>query len=294
MDDAQGALHGGWFLFERKRFDEALAKATEALSRQPESIEGHYLAGLCHASLERLEQTEEHARQMMRLAPERPFGHEVLAIAVWERDKRRAEAALREALRLDPENPTRHAMLGRFLGGLGRIEEGITVARKGLKLQPEHLGALHALQSLYRLNDEPDMADAMAQKALSIDPEDADVHLEAGLSLLGEGRHHAARSNFLQSLRIAPADGDNHEAIAHERVRNHWLYRNAWFLPVERGPLVATLLTPLFWYGLGQLWSPFAYLAYLSLALIAFSYAHRASFRLCRGWVLRSIRAGKL
>ena len=97
-------------------------------------------------------------------------------------------------------------MLGRFLGNLHRLEEAITVAAKGLKLAPEHLAMIRTLQTLYRLNDEPDMAQAMAERALGLDPEDADVHLEAGLNLLDRGDTRAAHRNFLQSLRIQPAD----------------------------------------------------------------------------------------
>ncbi|MDD9941886.1 MAG: tetratricopeptide repeat protein, partial [Myxococcales bacterium] len=259
-----------------------------------EDLEAHYLAGLCHASEERLGEAEEHARTLLALAPELPMGHEVLAISVWRTDKRRAEKALYDALKLDPENPTRHAMLGRFLADLGRLEDGITAAHKGLQIKPDHLGSVQALQVLYRLNDEPEMAAAMADKALAIDPEDADAHLEAGLALLGRGQSARARGRFLESLRIAPADGDNHEAIAHERVRNHWLYKDTFMLPVEGGAMWATLATPAFWYALSLLWSPLRFVAYLSLGLIVLSYAHRALFRLSRGWVLRSIRAGKL
>jgi tetratricopeptide (TPR) repeat protein len=287
-------LAAAWFLFERKRHADALAKAGEALSADPASLEAHYLAGLCHACLERRAEAETHARAVLRLAPEAPQGHELVAIAGWDRDRRRAEQGLREALRLDPQNAMRYAMLGRFLGDLGRLEEGITVAIKGRKLAPENLGVLRTLQTLYRLNEEPELAQEMAERALKLDPEDADVHLEAGLRLLDRGDTRAAHGSFLQSLRIAPADGSTHEAIAHERVRTHRLFRNAWLLPVTPGGLTFTLLTPLFWYGLSRLFSPLRYIALAAVVFIVFSYTQRAAFRLCRAWVLRRIKAGKL
>ena len=56
-------------------------------------------------------------------------------------------------------------------------------------------------------------------------PEDPDLHLEAGLALLERGQVSTAKRSFLQSLRLDPASGDSHEAIAHERVRNHPLFK---------------------------------------------------------------------
>lgn len=58
MHVVEGALSAGWFLFERRRYEEALAKALEALAAEPEDLEAHYLAGLCHASEERLGEAE--------------------------------------------------------------------------------------------------------------------------------------------------------------------------------------------------------------------------------------------
>lgn len=294
MEDGQRAVAAAWFLFERRRHGEALAKALEALALQPESAEPHYIAGLCHAALGRDAQAEEHARALLRTAPDVAMGHELLAIATWRRDRPRAERALREALRIEPENPVRHAMLGRFLGDLNRLEEGITVARKGLVLAPENLSVIHTLQTLFRLNDEPDLARAMAERALALDPESADVHLEAGLNLLARGATHAARGSFLQSLRLEPASGSSQEAIAHERVRAHPLFRDVRGLPVTPGGMAFSVLTPLFWYALSALFSPLRYVAAIAFGIVVLSYAHRLAFVVCRAWVLRRIRAGKL
>ena len=194
-------------------------------------------------------------------------------------------------------------MLGNFLGRHGRVEDGITLAFRGLSLSAENPAVLSTLEQLYRLNNEPERADAIGRRALAADPEDADAHLAAGLRLLEAQRGRAAETashprdanrHFLEALRLEPADGENLRIIAHERVRTHPFFRHGLFLPIRRDLLIVTLSAPLFWWLLSLLLPILRFLAWISLAIIVVGYLYRGLFTVCRKKVLHDLRRGQL
>lgn len=283
------------FLYECRRYQEALAECRGALSLDPHDPEALYLGGLCALLLERTGVAEDMARSLLEEDPSSPEGHELMAyLADAAGDRRAAEQHFREALHQAPERAELHAVFGNFLGRIGRIEDGITAAYRGLSLEPENPAALRSLEQLYRFNDEPERADAMGEKALAVDPESADAHLAAGLRLLEARHRQAATRSFREALRLEPADGENLHIIAHERVRNHPFFRHGFFFPIRRDLLIVTLSVPFFWWLLSLLLGPLRYLAWISLGVIAAGYAYRGLFFLCRWQVLQDLRRGQL
>ena len=205
-----------------------------------------------------------------------------------------AEDHFRRAIALEPEDPSSYATLGIFLADRGRLEEGITVARKGLRIDPSSVRVLQALQTLYRLNREPELADEMGERAMKLDPEAAEHHLELGLRLLHRRDKGAARSSFLESLRLSPADADNKDLIAHERVQSHPFFKNGIFLSFERGIVIPAVVVPAIWFGLGLLFRPFVYLGWASIVVLVLAYAYHGLFLLCRWHVRRQIDRGRV
>lgn len=288
--DVQRAEH----LFTIKRYREALEHCLAALAAEPEHEGALYLAGFSALMLDDAQTAGDMAKALIRAHPDSPYGHEVLGhLAVDQRDVRAAEVHFRAALRAQPESAFYQALLGHFLGSHERLEEGITVARKALKSDPEDPFALTVLQKLYRLNEEPALAEEFAARALAANPERAGTHLEAGLLMLEKGQRREARGRFLESLRLDPMSGDSKQVMAYERVRTHPLFRNGVFLRTERGYVIATLLTPLVWFGLSLLWQPFVYVAYAALGLVILGYGYLGLFHLLVWLALRRIRMGK-
>lgn len=283
------------FFYERRRYDDALKACLDALAAAPQASRPLVLAAWCSVSLKRFGAARDFARQALGQAPDEDQAHAVLAVvADHERRFESAETHIGRAIAIAPQNSLHRVTYGYILARWGRIEDAITAARHGLKLDPESGAAALSLASFYRLNEEPELAERYANLALSIEPSAAAHHLEEGLRLLGGGAAREARGRFLESLRLDPADGESFEAIAHETVRNHPLFKRALFPPRRLDLALAALLTPVVWYLLSLLFRPFVWLAVGSAVLLAAGYLHLAAFLLCRRVVLRRLRDGRL
>lgn len=288
---ARARLH-----FDRQGWREALRAGHEALALDPEHGEALLICGHSALQLDDLAAARQLSSTLLGIAPDWPPAHLLggLVASTADRDAVRAEQLFRSAIRLAPEWPAPYATLGLFLGWRRRCEEGITVARRGLKLDPENVEVLTALQSLYRLNGEKELADRYGEMALAVDPEHADLHLEAGLRLLESGQSRRARSRFLDALRLDPEDAEGKDLIASERVRTHPLFRGGYFLSFRPSILVPALLVPVVWWLLSRLLSPLVYLAWASAIVVTGLYVYHGLFRLCRWHVRRRIDRGQL
>jgi len=289
-------LNLGESFYQRGENERAIEMAREVLQYDPHNIHAHALqaaaamqtgnAGLAKASLDTL----------LSRAPNWPPAHLLAGQfhAYIRPDHFRAEEHFRTALQLDPDNPNAHASRGTFAAHCGRLEEGITHAHRGLKLDPENPFVLHTLQSLYRVNEEPELAAEYGERALAADPENAHHHLEVGLNQLGGHTRGAASGSFREALRLAPVDAGNKDAIAIETVRQHPFFKNGFFLSFEPVIVVLAVLTPVFWYLLSLLFHPLVYLAWLALGVVIVLYAYHGLFRLCVWRMRRRIGSGRL
>lgn len=289
-------LERAWLYFGRGQYVECITQARKALSADPQHEQALYLVGFSALLREDEALAAETSDALLAVAPESGAAHELMGFVcqTFQKDPIRAETHFREAIRLEPEEPAFRATLGLFLGDRGRIEEGITVARKGLSIDPESSRVLQALQTLYRLNDEPDMSERMGAEALRLDPERAEHHLEVGLHLLTGRNRGAARSSLLESLRLAPADADNKDVIAHERVRTHAFFKRGYFLSLKPSILIPALLVPAFWFGLSLVFRPFVYLGWAAVAVLVVAYGYHGLFLLCRRHVRRGLERGRV
>jgi Flp pilus assembly protein TadD len=220
-----------------------------------------------------------------------------LLLALVDDHRERHESAHEHILRAiaaAPEDARHRVVLGCILARWDRIEDGITAARQGLLLQPGSGFALGTLASLYRINDEPELAARYATQALEAEPDAAHHHLEEGLGLLERRAPGPARLRFLEALRLDPVRGDTFDAIAHETVRTHWAFKHGIFPPKQPDLAIAALLVPPTWYVLSLAWRPLIAVAWLSSALLVAGYAYLGVFVLCRRAVVARLRRGRL
>lgn len=284
-----------WHYYEGDQFRECERLCREVLAEDPTHGGALYLSGHCALALGEFDRAAGISRDLLNAHPESGAAHQLAGVLSWRRgrDPVGTEDHLRRATRFDPEGSDFHASLASFLGTRGRYEEGITVAWQARKRDPENPHVLAALQTLYRLNDEPDMAEKIGAEALRLDPEHSEFHLEAGLRLLERRETGAARHTLREALRLAPADGDARDVMAHQRVASHPLFKNGFFLSFAPGILIPALLTPTVWYGLSFLWRPFLWLDWASVALLVVAYVYHGLFLVCRRHVRRRIERGR-
>lgn len=292
----QAKLEMAWLALRQDDDQRAADLASEVLSEDPENPEALFVIGSSSLFLGDHQVAEAAVRSLLELEPEEAPSHFLLGLFHQQakQDSKAAETAFRTAIRHDPDYNVTHAVLARLLGDQGRVEEGITIAHKALKEDPENLPLINALQTLHRLNKDPELAQRFGEMALRLDPEHAAPHLEMGMRLLERGAKEQAHGSFLESLRLRPADGGTQRAIAFEQVRTHPIFRNGYFLPFKLGFIGAVAITPVFWWLLSLAFSPLIYVAWIALVLGLGAYLYHGLFYLCFWLALRRIRRGRL
>lgn len=289
-------LEYGWLSLNRDDFEAAAAAAKEVLSHETEHPDALFLLGLAALNLKDAASAEVATKKLLEVEPEDARSHLLLGFYSHEmlKDPVAAERAFRECVKQAPEEPEYYAFLGQFLATRDRYQEGIATARKGLRIDPDHLLVVQALAALYRLAENKDMAEKFGRRALELAPEESGNFLEAGFRLLDSGEKMEATGNFREALRLSPDAGDSFESIAHEKVRNHPLFKKGIYLPTNKITIFGAVITPVFWWLLSLLWQPMIWMALLSLVVVVGLYLYTGLFHFCRWRVLCGLRNGRL
>lgn len=303
MDNAAriGRLELGWRYLRSEQRQSAREAMQPLLASDPNDADAHVLLGYCSLQEKQLDSAEAHAESVLSTDPGDGRGHVLIGYLKEERKNTiDARASFKRAIECDPEDATYRGILGWFCGRQGKLQEGITIARQGHRLDPTDGVCLQALQTLYRLADEPDEAEHFGKLALAADPEDALQHLEHGLRQLGSGKgrgskkRRGASESLLESLRLAPTDIDQRNLIADEKVRAHPFYKDKLILSFSPKKGLPVLLVPAVWYGLGLLLSPLMWMFWISVVIVGGWALYSGSFYLCRAWVRRQIDRGNV
>jgi tetratricopeptide (TPR) repeat protein len=120
---------------------------------------------------------------------------------------REAEATVRAALRADPDAPALHEILGLSLELRDAPEARIREAyARALELDADNARALAGLGRL-ALDDDPEQALALFDRAAAADPSDPDPRREAARALLASGQPQAAEERLEALLGDHPYEG---------------------------------------------------------------------------------------
>src|SRR5829696_7884972 len=111
------------------------------------------------------------------------------------------------ALDLEPENPEVIEAIGRALLELGRPEEAEASFLEALELDPNWVAPRMGLAALAMRNDEPFKAIHYLERATSLDPEYADMFVNAGLTAFDAADYEMAMEFFDRALETAQ-DGE--------------------------------------------------------------------------------------
>lgn len=95
----------------------------------------------------------------------------------------------------------------------GNAEQALRVLQDGLRENPHHAGALHAMACVARAGGDNRAAVALAAKAVQLQAE-PHFHITLGLALLAEGKVEAARAAIHVAVLASPRDPRVHDAMA--------------------------------------------------------------------------------
>jgi Tfp pilus assembly protein PilF len=150
----------------------------------------------------------------MRLKPNYTDPHLNLGVAYLEQDEfDKAELQLRAALALSPLNVYARRKIAELYVSTGRLKDAEEHYRRSAESQP-NLFAFKGLGAVYRLQDQPQLAEAAVVRARELDPFDSEVRFHLAELYLAAGRRAEALKEYRAGLETDPRN-----ARALEQVR---------------------------------------------------------------------------
>lgn len=191
-------------------FAEALPHAEAALRREPANAQYHFAAALCLGALGRTDEAIAAHRRVLQRRP--AHADSLAALGRLLEDAGRVDEALKAydaALPLRPRDPALLTRAGFCALASGQVAIGLARIEHALALQPDLPAATlrQAGLSLARLGHGA-QALPILERALALDPADAEGWARTGELQYLSGNDAAARSCFEKTLALAPGDED--------------------------------------------------------------------------------------
>jgi tetratricopeptide (TPR) repeat protein len=227
------------FLRFARRFDDAEQAAGEAVDRRPDDPGIHVIIGQLYGGLDRHQDALDSFDRALAIDPRDPWA---LASRIdFLRSARRfddAEQAAGEAVDRRPDDPGIHVTIGQLYGDLDRHQDALDSFDRALAIDPRDPGALReriiSLTLLRRFDD----AEQAASEAVDRRPDDPGIHVTIG-QLYGDlDRHQDALDSFDRALAIDPRNADALE----RRVAALWSMRR--YADAERAATQAIDVMP--------------------------------------------------
>jgi tetratricopeptide (TPR) repeat protein/serine/threonine protein kinase len=236
----------GYALGLRGKADEGVAAYEEAFRLRPDNAYIHHAYGCFLRDIRRDHEGAFAAFQKaIEINPEYAHVYQDLGAMLNQRGKpNEALACFRRAVEIDPKDARKHTKLGFELGKRGKFDEAAAAYREAIRLQPayghdtlgcylrdikrDYEGAVACFQKaieldpkdanarknlgeMLNLRGKPDEAIACFRKAVELDPKDAYKHTKLGFELGKRGKFDEAAAAYREAIRLRPAYG--HHAL---------------------------------------------------------------------------------
>jgi len=118
-----------------------------------------------------------------------------------------AMADLREILDIDPYFVEAYVEIGKLSLALGKTGEAVEIAQKGLSIKPDNVELNALLGAIYHNSKDLKRAEGHLKKALAIDPSREDARLNLAFNYLDQKQAEDAERELLEALRRNPSSG---------------------------------------------------------------------------------------
>ena len=175
-----------------------------ALEIRPDYLDAHVTIGRLFFERNDFELAAEHLTAAHRHRPDDPELLKLLAHALRVRDPATALDFARRAVGSLPNDATNHVAHGSVLQSLGRFEEAEAAYQKALALDPHDADALNNLGTIFKERDENGRAQRCFEEAIEKREMFPDAHYNLGTVLQDLGHIDQAIESFEYSIRIRP------------------------------------------------------------------------------------------
>lgn len=216
-------------LVNQERYEEALRELAQAAEEEANNPYHHGLRAVALSRLDRHQQALEASAKAIEIAPDLDYGHYVRAVICLDRGLHsEARDSIQTAIRIDPNAADYFGLLSKIESGRERWHPALEAAEAGLRLDPTNefcrLGRSQALLKLGRRDE----ADSELDQLMTENPNDACTHDAKGWLCLEQGDAAAAKTHFLEALRLEPNFVSARAGLANALKARHFLF--GWLL----------------------------------------------------------------
>ena len=122
-----------------------------------------------------------------------------------------AEPWLQKYIAQNPQDPAARVDLARLLAAENKLPDAISVLQPASGASPE---AARELADLYVQNKQYALAEPLYRQLLSASPNDAQLHLGLGVSVLYQLKYAEAEQQLLQAVKLKPDDAEAYDHLA--------------------------------------------------------------------------------
>lgn len=202
-------LDGVEALLDARKYEAALERVRQVLSRDPSDAWAHALAGRALLGLGRYDEAVTAGRAAVSCEPSSPVWHRVLASLLGQhpghpRNRTDAITEARRAVELGPSDPANHQILAQEAARTGSKNEADAAIRKTLELAPNSAAAWVTASFVAVRAKNGLAAEVAARKALSIQPGNSSAINNLGVAMRLQGRWATAAAAFYDAASLDP------------------------------------------------------------------------------------------
>lgn len=192
-------------LMESSRYQEAQEELRRALSIAPDNETAHALSAINLSMTKDHISAVHHGENAVASAPELPFTHYALAIALYNADRKpEAEKVIRGAIRLDPFDADLRALLAQIHLWNKDWDLALKEAEEGLQADAEHVECLNVRAIALRQLNRKEESGAVIEHTLRVAPDNTSALVNLGWNRIEQGKHREALEHFREALRLEP------------------------------------------------------------------------------------------
>jgi tetratricopeptide (TPR) repeat protein len=198
-------LQQAMLLVQQGRLDLAEQKLRLFLAESPNEPLAYSLLGECALQQKKYTEATDFAKQAIGLDPSNPYFYARLGhIWIERRYWKEAAQAIDQAVQLDPENGDWHSEQAYLLYQQNHFQDSIFASERALALDPDNTQARNLRSECLRRLGHTDQSEEAMRETLGDDPHNAMSHAVLGWNLLQQNKRAAAKTHFLEALRIDP------------------------------------------------------------------------------------------